>query len=173
VIVVWTDGSGTHDPNGPACIGVIIFLDGIPCMEASEHVGCGTNQFAELRAIRRGLWLARALLLQRLSRLDEPDEETSILVRTDSQYAIDMVFAQRYEPRAHEKLILDMRKQVAELESVVEVAAIHVDGHNGVFGNERADWLAGTARVRYFAAKGITKKPKREPWPPPAAPEGP
>jgi ribonuclease HI len=168
-IECWTDGSGTHDPDGPACIGVTVFVDGRLCVEASEHVGDGTNQLAELRAIRRALWLARELLTQHMLATGVGDDVPAVVVRTDSQYAIDMVFLQRYEPRAHAGLITAMRSQVAELQTATDVVFAHVEGHSGVFGNERADWLAGEARRRHLASKGVERRKKREPWPPPAA----
>lgn len=158
-LAIYTDGSGTHVADGPACIGVVVFASSEVVLEASEHVGPGTNNVAELRAIRRGLFLA-----EQLGALDLP-----VTLYSDSEYSIGAITARSWELRANRELVEAIRRQV---DRFAFLRFVHVDGHAGIFGNERADWLAGSARRRYLASQGVTRRPKREPWPPPATSDG-
>lgn len=148
-ISVWCDGSGTH-VEGPACIGVVIVGDAAESIcEVSEHVGVGTNNVAELRAIRRGLFLADVI-----AGVDVP-----VTVYSDSEYAIGCC-TKSWEIRANADLVRALRRQVA---TFAFIRFVHVDGHAGIYLNEVADWLAGEARRRYFAGHGIERKAKRRP----------
>jgi len=155
---VWCDGSGTLI-DGPACVGVVIVdptlpIDqGILC-EASDYVGIGTNNFAELRAMRRGLYLAEQIGAQ-----SGRSDVLSVSVNSDSEYAIGAVTNHSWAQRVHGDLINAIRRQVARL----RVRFVHVEGHAGIFGNELADWLAGEARRRLLLTMGIERRPKRRP----------
>lgn len=152
-IDVWTDGSGTPEPKEPACIGVLVQVDGADAIECSEHVGDGTHNMAELRAIRRGLFLANLVKSQRRMELiddwDSDDgERTVIQVWTDSMYAIESITVWE-RPRSYVEWIQAIRGQVSELkDSSTIVVFSHVPGHKGHRGNEIADYLAHIARCR-------------------------
>jgi ribonuclease HI len=144
MLYVYCDGSGTI-AEGPACIGVALFevpepvqlnplAEGHLVLEVSEHVGAGTSNYAELRAMRRALWALREV--------GGPD--VSAVLFCDSEYAIRSTRS-RWEPTANMGLILAIREQWRELS---EVRVVQVKGHSGVYGNELADWLAGQARRR-------------------------
>ena len=151
-IEIWTDGSGTL-ADGPACIGVVIFDGSTVVYECGEFVGLGTNNSAELRAVRRGLYAAKQLY----------GVAVPLRLISDSEYALSAARDRWTSPR-NRALVLAIRKQV------VEFAALtleHVAGHAGIFGNELADYHAGTARVAYFAGltPPVVKPPKRRPVP--------
>ena len=76
-LIAYCDGSGTvaHLPCGA---GVVVYDDGAAILEASRALGCGTNNHAELSAVRVALAIT-----------DTPELcERKILIRTDSMYAI-------------------------------------------------------------------------------------
>lgn len=165
-IDVYTDGSGTHDPRGPACIGVHVLFDDVPVVEASEYVGAGTNQLAELRAIRRGLHLAELVAVQAYKAACKEDPETEdfnwqdcadIIVHSDSDAALGVLFWHRDEwnVRAHAKLIAAIVEQIATSFAKGE----YVPGHQGVDGNEIADYLAHLARCRFLKKPPEKKHP--------------
>lgn len=194
-IDVWTDGSGTWGANSPACIGVHILVDGVACVEASEFVGMGTNNVAELRAIRRGLFLADQLVHQFRADVrdvavredivrevreafptaiptnaDEVDAMLGfdVIIHSDSEYAIASI-SEWDHPRANVEIIRAIRRQIDDVYDAhggrVSVRWEHVRGHAGVMGNEIADWLAHVARCR---AKDVEMKRTRpgDPKPP-------
>ncbi len=145
---IWTDGSGTRT-EGPACIGVVVLVDGVPVCEASEHVGTGTNNVAELRAIRRGLYLAAEIV----------GYGEATIVHSDSEYAIGMV-TRDWRPTANASLVHAIRHQA---EAFTRLRWEHVEGHAGTPLNELADWLAGRARVAFLRSQGVERKLKRRP----------
>ena len=54
---IWIDGSGTL-ADGPACIGVVLIDGSFLVHEGGEYLG---KNVAELRAIRRGLAVAKRM----------------------------------------------------------------------------------------------------------------
>lgn len=100
-------------------IGVLID-DGTTTTELSQHVDQGTNNLAELLAIRAAIGHV----------LDRRDHE--IHLHTDSQWSIGV-------------LTLGWR---AKLERFSNLTFHKVLGHSGVAGNERADRLATSAITR-------------------------
>lgn len=149
MIDVWTDGSGTF-AHGPACIGVVVIDGGELVCEASEFVGLGTNNVAELRAIRRGLYLAAEIA----------GFGARVTVHSDSEYALGAIARPEFTPHANEALVCALRRQAAAFS---RLSFEHVKGHSGVALNELADWLAGRARASYLARQGIARKLRRRP----------
>ena len=143
-LTVFTDGSGTHDPNAPAGAGIVFYVDGVEGHTWSIHAGNGTNNHAELAAVHFALGQVRDL--------DRP-----VKLWTDSKYAIEACSAPSYTARANTALIAALREEVALRPHLL---FLHVKGHQKVTpetaleeafairGNARADELAGNARRR-------------------------
>ena len=131
-IHVYTDGACTGNP-GPMGIGVVILdptLSESGRRELSDYLGKGTNNIAELTAIKRGLF--------------ELPRHRPVMLYTDSSYAIG-VLAQGWRARANSELVLGMRQLLGEFQ---QVYFIKVAGHSGVPENERCDELARAAIAR-------------------------
>lgn len=148
---VYCDGSGTAAADSPACIGVVVFQDGQSICECSAFVGIGTNNVAELWAVRRALYLIRWVGWAK--------EETPAVIYTDSQYAISMSTG-LYSPRSNVELVEAI---VGKVRQHTNLTFQHVPGHAGVFGNEIADWLAGQARARVLASRGNKVRVRNRP----------
>ena len=103
-------------------------------LEASRHLGLGTNNHAELSAVRVALAIT------------ESYRDRLLVVRTDSQYTIGALTAPADpEPWAANAKLLGLVRR-AMVGRAVQFE--HVKGHAGIAGNERADHLAGLARLR-------------------------
>jgi ribonuclease HI len=138
-LIAYCDGSGTvaHLPCGA---GVVVYDGGEVVLEASRSLGLGTNNHAELSAIRVALAIT-----------DTPEWRGRMLVvRSDSMYAIGAMTAPRNPApdRPNARLIAITRRLLAGRSVRFE----HVKGHSSEPGNERADKLAGLARLRGVAA---------------------
>ncbi|MDO9016655.1 MAG: RNase H family protein [Deltaproteobacteria bacterium] len=136
-LVAYTDGSGTmaHLPCGA---GVVVYDDGVPVLEASRPLGLGTNNHAELSAIRVALAIT------------DDWRHRPLTIRTDSEYCLGVLTAPR-GPRSDQKngrLIHLIRLAMEGRDVVFEF----VKGHAKIEGNERADKLAGLARKRQQVA---------------------
>ncbi|MBK9069675.1 MAG: ribonuclease HI [Myxococcales bacterium] len=132
-IAVWTDGACTGNP-GPAGIGVVV-IDGDKTIEASEYLGDGTNNIAELTAIARGLQIVRDQL---------GDVARPIAVYSDSAYAIGLL-SKQWKAKANVELVAAIRELLA---AFADVHFVKVAGHAGVPLNERCDALARQAVSR-------------------------
>lgn len=138
-LLAYTDGSGTvaHLPCG---VGVAVYdlVDGVyvSVLESSRHLGLGTNNHAEVSAVRVALAITDTHDLR-----DRP-----LVIRTDSMYAIGSLTApdapEQHRPNA--RLIAIVRRMMISRTVRFE----HVRGHAGEPGNVRADELAGMARLR-------------------------
>lgn len=141
-LVAYVDGSGTIATEHAGC-GLALFDESADLWiaEASWYLGRGTNNFAEVQAIRVALW-ATSVVEHR----DRP-----LVVRSDSLYAINSV--SRFQPIGREtkngEVILATRAALVGRRVFFE----HVRGHKGVVGNERADKLANRARRLGIAAE--------------------
>lgn len=136
-LVAFTDGSGTVE-DLPCGAGVVLFDRDRVVVEASWSIGLGTNNHAELSAVRLALHLSA-----------HHDRWRPLLVCTDSMYAIGVLCATRApsEDARNGALIRWIRRCMAGRRVRFE----HVRGHAGVWGNERADALADRARRRIVA----------------------
>jgi len=122
----YTDGACSGNP-GPAGSGVVIVEPGGKLHEGQEYLGQATNNVAELTAILRALeWI--------------PDSAPSIVVYTDSKYAIG-VLQQGWKAKVNGELVAKARRLVEARGATLR----YVPGHNGVPLNERADALARDA----------------------------
>jgi ribonuclease HI len=133
VVHVWTDGACSGNP-GPMGIGIVV-LAGDERREHGEFLGKGTNNIAELTAIRRGLEIADALV---------PGRDRPIRVYSDSSYAIGLL-AQGWKAKANQTLVEGLRRF---LRGFRQLRLIKVEGHSGVPENERCDVLARQAIAR-------------------------
>ncbi len=134
-LIAYTDGSGTFGRT-PSGAGVALFDGGVLVAEASRHLGLGTNNHAEISAIRIALWMTTF----------EPFTGRPLLIRSDSEYAIHMCSRTGWidDERPNGRLIRFVRAAMVGR----AVAFEHVKGHAGELGNERADFLAGMGRKR-------------------------
>ena len=127
---VWTDGACSGNP-GPMGIGVVV-VAGDRRKEHGEYLGKGTNNIAELTAIRRGLEIADELV---------PDQDRPVRVYTDSSYAIGLL-SQGWTAKANQALVAELRDL---LRGYRNLRMVKVEGHAGVPENERCDLLARQA----------------------------
>jgi ribonuclease HI len=124
--IAYTDGACSGNP-GPAGCGVVLISPEGKTHERSEYLGEATNNVAELTGILRALeWV--------------PTEARSIVVRTDSQYAIG-VLQKGWKAKANQELV-GRTKQAVDAR---RARLVYVPGHQGVAMNERADQLAREA----------------------------
>jgi len=133
---VWTDGACSGNP-GPMGIGVVV-VAGNRRKEHGEYLGKGTNNIAELTAIRRGLEIAAELM---------SGQDFAVRVYTDSSYSIGLL-SQGWKAKANQELVADLREY---LRGFPNLRMIKVKGHAGVPENERCDVLAcqAVAQNRY------------------------
>jgi ribonuclease HI len=130
---LWTDGACSGNP-GPMGIGIVV-VAGKKRKEHGEYLGTGTNNIAELTAIRRGLEIAGEFLSGR----DRP-----IRVYSDSSYAIGLL-SQGWKARANQELVAELREFIRGYRSL---RMVKVEGHAGMPENERCDLLARQAIAR-------------------------
>lgn len=125
-VVIYADGACSGNP-GPAGLGVYLRYQH-EVKEISEYLGQGTNNIAELMAIKRALENC-------------PDKSLKIEIYTDSAYSIG-VLTQGWKAKANQELISEIRSMMRHFP---RLKFIKVAGHAGIFGNERADELARQA----------------------------
>jgi ribonuclease HI len=127
--IAYTDGACSGNP-GPAGCGIVLVSPTGKLHEGFEYLGEATNNVAELTAILRAVeWL--------------PTHARSVVVHTDSQYAIG-VLQKGWKAKVNQDL-------VARAKRAVEARGAHlvyVPGHQGVPLNERADALAREAVLK-------------------------
>jgi ribonuclease HI len=123
-------GNGRSPDGGPMGAG-IVGRSGKMEREWAIPLGLGTNQKAELMAIREALLKVR------------DRATTSVRIFTDSAYAIGCL-TQGWKVKANKELVEEVRKLARECASF---EMRKVAGHSGVPANERADELAVRAAV--------------------------
>jgi ribonuclease HI len=137
-IIAAADGSALGNP-GPAGAGFILVRPDGKMEEGFENLGTGTNNIAELTAIKRA---AEAV----------PAGVPEVVIHTDSKYAIG-VLTQGWKAKANQELIAATK---ASLKTLKKVRFVYVPGHAGVPLNERADELAREA-IRSARSKPILR----------------
>ena len=125
--VAFTDGACSGNP-GPAGSGFVVIRPGGRIDEGFEYLGTSTNNVAELTGILRALEVI-------------PADAPSILIHTDSQYAIG-VLTKGWKAKANQELIARTKALLAKRP---QARIVYVRGHAGVPMNERADELAREA----------------------------
>lgn len=130
-------GNGKYREGAPMGAGVVARAGDIQ-REWAIPLGRGTNQKAELLAVREALLKVR----------DRP--RSSVRVHSDSAYAIGCL-SQGWNAKANRELVDEVRRLAAECG---EFRMTKVAGHAGVAANERADELAVRAALtgEYYAS---------------------
>lgn len=131
VVDVWCDGSGTS-LDSEAGAGIVLMVPGYDRVERGIYLGHGTNNFAELSAIRNAVLL--------LAEMKVPPTR-KIRVYSDSEYAIGAL-TKSWDIKANADIV-DATKAVCR--TYPRLGLFHVKGHAGNEGNEAADKLAGAA----------------------------
>ena len=130
VVEAWTDGACTGNP-GPCGFGVVLRF-GDQYLEIGQYLGLGTNNIAELDAIRVAVEEARNI-------------DGHLHIHTDSSYAIG-VLTKGWKAKANVELIRTIKALLDECDPRPEF--VKVKGHAGIPFNERADTLAVEAVER-------------------------
>lgn len=128
-IVVYTDGACVGNP-GPAGIGVVLRYR-TRTKEISRFIGTGTNNIAELTAIK--------VALQEIK-----DPWVPVTIHTDSAYCLG-VLAGNWKPKLNRTLIEEIKKEMARF---ARLTFVKVEGHTGIEDNEKANDLAQQAVQR-------------------------
>ncbi len=134
-IEFWTDGSchnqGVTHPTAMGA-GVVVAVEGDYVLDFASHVGMGTNNQAELWAIREAL-----ACVKKEARLQH-----TFILYTDSVYAIGQS-TNRHRTNLNVDLVRVIRELVA---TYPNLTFIHVRGHADCEGNKIADRLANQGR---------------------------
>jgi ribonuclease HI len=135
--IAYTDGACSGNP-GPAGCGVVLVSPEGKMHEGLEYLGQATNNVAELTAILRAVeWI--------------PESARSIVVHTDSQYAIG-VLQKGWKAKANQELV----SRTKNLVKARQARLVYVPGHQGVALNERADALAREAVEQRASRKAFS-----------------
>lgn len=125
-IQIYTDGASSGNP-GPSGIGVLLRYREHE-KEISRNIGLGTNNIAELEAIRVGL-------------LEVKNPDLPVRLYTDSGYAYGLLTL-GWKAKKNMALVSDIRMLMKRFKNLT---VIKIKGHAGTEGNERADKLATSA----------------------------
>lgn len=124
-ISIYTDGACSGNP-GPAGSGVVVIQNDIIVYEISKSLGLATNNIAELTAIKLGIEFVK------------DHHDTPVTLYTDSRYAIG-ILTMNWKAKANVELVASIRTLMKPFK---RLKIVHVKGHSGHPGNERADLLA-------------------------------
>jgi len=128
MIHIWTDGSWHHIDKDMGIGVYAIYND--KAIQHSAYIGKGTNNIAELSAIKFAL---TKLLKYRL---------TPVKVFTDSKYCIG-VLTLKWKVKANQILIKDIKELIYQYDNI---EFEWVPGHANSKGNQIADEIAVAAR---------------------------
>ena len=144
---VYTDGSSSGKSEGAIGWGWIIVLNDreILCSGADGEIN-GTNNIAELKAVKNGLisLMAHATFRQ----INEKTPFYEVEVVSDSQYVLKLIDG-IYKPKQNISLV----KDVCSLCKINRVKTRWVRGHSGNPLNEMCDKLAKHAKEQYCSPK--------------------
>lgn len=130
-VTFFIDGScsgGTVRKPAPMGAGVVILVD-TEQVEFSAYLGEGTNQQAELLAVKEAL--------ESIPPSWAP-EATEVTIWTDSAYAIG-ILTEGWHPKVNQEIIAPLKQLAARF---AKLTMHHVPGHSGHTLNERAHQLA-------------------------------
>jgi len=126
MISIYADGACQPNP-GKCGIGALLRYGKFE-KEISEYIGEGTNNVAELTAIK--------VALEAIKRKDIP-----VVIYTDSRYAVDVLTGEKIA-HTNTDLVVDLTYLMCSFDDI----NIHwIKGHNGNPYQERADQLANAA----------------------------
>ena len=128
-IFVFTDGACIGNP-GPSGIGVFFQYRDYK-KEISRFIGAGTNNTAELIAVK--------VALQEIK-----DPSLPIALFTDSSYCYG-VLTGSFKAKKNHDLVEEIKK---EMRRFPLLKILKVEGHKGIEGNEKANFLAQQAAAR-------------------------
>jgi len=141
-VVIYTDGACSGNP-GPAGIGVYLIRK-TETIELSEFIGSGTNNIAELEAIRHGL-----------SELSDEERGGHVVLYTDSGWSLGVLVG-GWKAKMNLKHIGAVRE---EMDKCSNLELLKVKGHSGNPGNEEADRLATMAvRAEHSRRKAYPRR---------------
>jgi len=130
--VIYTDGSSRGD-NSFAGYGVYITRPGLTDVTISEFIGEGTNNVAELMAIKSALeWVSLSTSGEVLG---------AVRILTDSKYAVG-VLDKGHTPKLNIDLVTYIRALLVKVREMYRCTLHWVPAHSGIEGNEIADALA-------------------------------
>lgn len=131
IIHVWTDGGCEKNPGGKCGIGIVLIYNKHK-KEISEFIGKGTNNIAELTAIKRSM--------EQIKKREIP-----LRIYTDSSYCIG-VLQSGWKAKANKEIIVEIKKL---MKGFKDLKLIKVSGHKNTIYNNRADELARNAITQY------------------------
>lgn len=126
IIHVYTDGASSGNP-GPSGIGIFLKYNKHE-KKISRYIGQGTNNIAELEAIKTGL-------------LEIKNRNLPVHLYTDSSYALGLL-TKGWKPKKNQQLVESIKELLKQFS---QLSFIKVKGHSGITGNEIADGLATSA----------------------------
>ena len=141
-VFVFTDGGINGNP-GDAGAGIFITCSDYQ-QEISKYLGIGTNNFAELRAIEEGL----------KELIKEGQENLQVFLYSDSKYSLGAL-NNNWNLAKNQDLISRIKGVMALF---TDLKMVHVKGHSGVYGNEKADKLATWGKNKQIVNRKIKDK---------------
>lgn len=129
MIKLYTDGACQDNPGESGIAAVMVYRQHIKYV--ARYIGVGTNNIAELTAIKVGL--------EQIKNSDLP-----VKVFTDSKYCIGVLTNDSWNPKKNIELISEIRETISKFKYIVFE---WVKGHNGDLFNEIADSLATKSSI--------------------------
>ncbi len=127
MIRVWVDGSNDNYHTKIAAIGIVAKYKG-KTITIGEYIGTGTNNVAELMAIKIAL-----------QKLHKRYHDIPVIIYSDSQYAIGAVTGKHKKVKANKELITEVKAEIKRFRSV---KIKWVKGHGSCKEHNEADRIA-------------------------------